>query len=146
MIASGAVGDLLAITARLIACIEREIALLRAMRPQEMQALQIDKAALADAYEAHLRVLRQGESAETAISEPLRRELMGSLGRNDRLTGSEPLRRSLLECVGYLAAAGAPIVGHFLAQNPDHELMRTLLRALPAQQGSWSLVEVAAAA
>lgn len=78
--------------------------------------------------------------------EPLRRELMGSrAGHNSRLTGSEPLRRSLLECVGYLAAAGAPIVGHFLAQNPDHELMRTLLRALPAQQGSWSLVEVAAA-
>ena len=76
-----------------------------------------------------------------------RRELMGSpAGRNGRLTGSEPLRRSLLECVGYLAAAGAPIVGHFLAQNPDHELMRTLLRALPAQQGSWSLVEVAALA
>jgi UDP-3-O-acyl-N-acetylglucosamine deacetylase len=79
--------------------------------------------------------------------EPLRRELARSpAGRNDRLTGSEPLRRSLLECVGYLAAAGAPIVGHFLAQNPDHELMRTLLRALPAQRGSWSLVEVAAAA
>jgi UDP-3-O-[3-hydroxymyristoyl] N-acetylglucosamine deacetylase len=77
--------------------------------------------------------------------EPLRRELMGSAaGRNSRLTGSEPLRRSLLECVGYLAAAGAPIVGHFLAQNPDHELMRTLVRALPCQQGSWSLVEVAA--
>jgi len=77
--------------------------------------------------------------------EPLRRELLGSAaGRNGRLTGSEPLRRSLLECVGYLAAAGAPIIGHFLAQNPDHELMRTLVRALPAQQGSWSLVEVAA--
>ncbi len=78
---------------------------------------------------------------------PLRRELMGSkAGHGGRLTGSEPLRRSLLECVGYLAAAGAPIVGHFLAQNPDHELMRALLRALPAQQGSWSLVEVAAVA
>jgi UDP-3-O-[3-hydroxymyristoyl] N-acetylglucosamine deacetylase len=79
--------------------------------------------------------------------EPLRRELLGSApGVTGRPTGSEPLRRSLLECVGYLAAAGAPIVGHFLAQNPDHELMRTLVRALPAQQRSWSLVEVAAAA
>jgi UDP-3-O-[3-hydroxymyristoyl] N-acetylglucosamine deacetylase len=78
--------------------------------------------------------------------EPLRRELLGSkAGRSARSTGSEPLRRSLLECVGYLAAAGAPIVGHFLAQNPDHELMRALVRALPGQQGSWSLVEVPAA-
>jgi len=79
--------------------------------------------------------------------EPMCRELLGSAaGRNGRMTGSEPLRRSLLECVGYLAAAGAPIVGHFLAQNPDHEIMRTLVRALPAQQGSWSLVEVPAPA
>lgn len=79
--------------------------------------------------------------------ESLRREFMESkAGRNGRLTGSEALRRSLLECVGYLAAAGAPIMGHFLARNPDHELMRTLLRALPAQQGSWSMVEVAAPA
>jgi UDP-3-O-[3-hydroxymyristoyl] N-acetylglucosamine deacetylase len=78
---------------------------------------------------------------------PLRGELMGSrIGGNGRLTGSEPLRRSLLECVGYLAAAGAPIVGHFLAQNPDHELMRRLVHALPGQQGSWSLVEVPASA
>ena len=75
MVTSGSVGDLLAITARLITCIEREITLLRAMRPQELQALQIDKAGLADAYEAHLRVLRQGDGAETAISEQLRREL-----------------------------------------------------------------------
>jgi UDP-3-O-[3-hydroxymyristoyl] N-acetylglucosamine deacetylase len=76
--------------------------------------------------------------------EPLRRELReASAGPGGRRTGSEPLRRSLLECIGYLAAAGAPIVGHFLAQNPDHELMRTLLRALPGQQGSWSRVEVA---
>jgi len=75
MIASGAVGDLLAITARLIACIEREIALLRAMRPHDMQALQIDKAGLADAYEAHLRAMRQGDGPEAAISEQLRHEL-----------------------------------------------------------------------
>ena len=79
--------------------------------------------------------------------EPLRRELMGASAHpNGRSTGSEPLRRSLLECVGYLAAAGAPIVGHFLAQNPDHALMHALLRTLPGQQGSWSRVEVAAAA
>jgi len=78
--------------------------------------------------------------------EPLRRELRGAAaGSNGRTTGSEPLRRSLLVCVGYLAAAGAPIVGHFLAQNPDHELMRALLHALPAQQGSWSRVAVAPA-
>jgi UDP-3-O-[3-hydroxymyristoyl] N-acetylglucosamine deacetylase len=75
--------------------------------------------------------------------EPLRRELREASAGGGRRTGSEPLRRSLLECIGYLAAAGAPIVGHFLAQNPDHALMHALLRALPGQQGSWSRVEVA---
>jgi len=79
--------------------------------------------------------------------EELLRELIRSLAcRNGQPTGSEPLRHALLDCIGYLGAAGAPIVGHFLAQNPDHELMRTLVRALPGQQGSWSLVEVAASA
>jgi UDP-3-O-[3-hydroxymyristoyl] N-acetylglucosamine deacetylase len=79
--------------------------------------------------------------------EPLRRELVGSRADlGGRSTGSEAMRRRLLECVGYLAAAGAPIVGHFLAQNPDHELMRRLVRTLAAQQGSWSLVEAAAPA
>ena len=128
MIASGAVSDLLAITARLIACIKREIALLRAMRPQEMQALQIDKAALADAYEAHLRVLRQGESAETAISEPLRRELAEAterfqtvLAENARaLRAVKEVNERVLEAivaaadeergrpVGYTASGAAP--------------------------------------
>jgi len=77
----------------------------------------------------------------------LRRELCGlAADRNGRQTESEPLRRRLVDCFGYLAAAGAPILGHFLAQNPDHELMRTLVRSLLGQQGSWSLVEAAASA
>jgi UDP-3-O-[3-hydroxymyristoyl] N-acetylglucosamine deacetylase len=79
--------------------------------------------------------------------EMLRRQLAGSLrGRNGRATGTEPLYRSLLDCLGYLSAAGAPIVGHFLAEDPDHELMRTLVRALSVQRGSWALVEVVASA
>lgn len=78
--------------------------------------------------------------------EVLRRELMNSAPDGEvRPTGSEGLRRALLDCVGYLAVAGAPIVGHFLAQNPDHDLMRRLVHAFLGQRGSWSLVEVPAA-
>jgi len=78
--------------------------------------------------------------------EVLRRELMNTaVGGEVRPTGSEGLRRALLDCVGYLAVAGAPIVGHFLAQNPDHDLMRRLVHAFLGQRGSWSLVEVPAA-
>ena len=43
------VRDLLAVTGRLIACMDQEIAMLRAMRPQDIQSLQADKRALADA-------------------------------------------------------------------------------------------------
>ncbi len=79
------------------------------------------------------------------LGEEMLRELIRSLaGDAKQSAGSESLRRMLLECVGYLVAAGAPIVGHFLAQNPDHELMRNLVRALAGQQGSWSLVTVSA--
>ncbi|HKC42571.1 MAG TPA: UDP-3-O-acyl-N-acetylglucosamine deacetylase [Burkholderiales bacterium] len=78
--------------------------------------------------------------------EALRRELMNTAAGGDvRPTGTEALRRALLDCVGYLAVAGAPIVGHFLAQNPDHNLMRRLVHAFLGQRGSWSLVEVPAA-
>jgi UDP-3-O-[3-hydroxymyristoyl] N-acetylglucosamine deacetylase len=76
--------------------------------------------------------------------EAVRRELIGLAA--GRRTESEPLRRRLMDCFGYLAAAGAPILGHFLAQNPDHELMHTLVRSLLGQQRSWSLVEAVASA
>jgi UDP-3-O-[3-hydroxymyristoyl] N-acetylglucosamine deacetylase len=77
------------------------------------------------------------------LGEELLRELIRSLACcNGRSTGSEPLRRALLDCIGYLEAAGAPILGHFLAQNPDPELMHRLVHALAGQRGSWSLVEV----
>lgn len=74
---------------------------------------------------------------------PLRELIRSLANRGGESTGSEPLRHGLLECVGYLAAAGAPIIGHFLAQNPDHDLMRRLVRTLASQQGSWSRIEVA---
>lgn len=58
--------ELLTVTERLVACIEREVELLRAMRPQDLAALQREKTALADAYEGHLRALRAVAAAEAA--------------------------------------------------------------------------------
>jgi hypothetical protein len=48
-------------------------------------------------------------------------------------------------CCSDRAACRTPR-SRFLAQNPDHEFMRRLVRALAGQQGSWSLVEAAASA
>lgn len=73
--------DLLAVTARLIACMEREIALLRAMRPQDMQMLHADKIALAEAYEAHYLALRESRDGDEGIGEALRGELLEATDR-----------------------------------------------------------------
>ena len=69
------VRDLLAVTGRLIACMDQEIAMLRAMRPQDIQSLQADKRALADAYEAHFTALRDGGEGSEAIGADLLKEL-----------------------------------------------------------------------
>lgn len=69
------VHDLLATTARLIACMDKEIKLLRAMRPQDIRDLQADKVALADAYEAHFHALRESRDHGEAVSDVLIAEL-----------------------------------------------------------------------
>ena len=69
------VHDLLATTARLIACMDKEIKLLRAMRPQDIRDLQADKIALADAYEAHFHALRGSRDHDDAVSDVLIAEL-----------------------------------------------------------------------
>jgi hypothetical protein len=69
------VSDLLAITSRLIACMEDEIALLKRMRAQDIGPVQLNKAALADAYEAHLAALRDSDGADESIDSALVQEL-----------------------------------------------------------------------
>jgi hypothetical protein len=67
--------DLLAITSRLIACMEREIELLRAMQPKELRQLQQDKTALADAYRAFVLALKEPDAAAESVNDVLRDEL-----------------------------------------------------------------------
>jgi hypothetical protein len=69
------VSDLLAITSRLIGCMEDEIALLRSMRTQDIGPLQPKKAGLAEAYEAHLGALRTSAEVEERIDSALVHEL-----------------------------------------------------------------------
>lgn len=63
--------ELLAITSRLIACMEHEVDLLRSLKPQELRQLQSDKMALADAYRAFTLALREplaeGESVDAGL-------------------------------------------------------------------------------
>jgi hypothetical protein len=63
--------ELLAITSRLIACMEYEVDLLRSLKPQELRQLQSDKLALADAYRAFTLALREplidGETVDASL-------------------------------------------------------------------------------
>jgi len=69
------VTELLAITSHLIGCMEREIELLRAMRPQDVKAIQADKVALADTYRAFTMALKEPGEDLGAVSTALREEL-----------------------------------------------------------------------
>jgi len=123
------VRDLLAITGQLIACMDKEINLLRAMRPTEIQSLQADKRALADAYEAHFTALRSPEGGGDPISPDLLDELTEATERfqsvlaenaralvvvkdvNDRVLKAivEAVERDRVEAAGYTRGGTAPV-------------------------------------
>lgn len=71
------VSDLLAVTSRLIGCMEQEVALLRSMRPADIGTLQADKSRLADAYEAHIAALRAGNGEDDQLAPELVEALTG---------------------------------------------------------------------
>jgi UDP-3-O-[3-hydroxymyristoyl] N-acetylglucosamine deacetylase len=66
---------------------------------------------------------------------------------DDRVVNAEGLRfedefarHKLLDCLGDLALAEAPIYGHFHAHRPGHRLNNVLLRELFAHKNAWSLL------
>ncbi len=74
-------GDLIAITSRLIDLMGKEIEMLRSMRPQDIGALQKDKVSLALAYERHIQELRDDPSLLATAKPNLKVELKRITGR-----------------------------------------------------------------
>ncbi|MBA4098266.1 MAG: hypothetical protein C0484_16065 [Rhodospirillum sp.] len=72
---SSRMADLLAITSRLISCMEREVELLRAMKPKDLRQLQHDKSTLSDAYRAFVLALKEPDMAADAVTDVLKEEL-----------------------------------------------------------------------
>jgi hypothetical protein len=68
--------ELLAITSRLIACLETEVSLLRSLKPQELRQIQSDKLALADAYRAFTLALREPPAEGETVDEVLCQDLV----------------------------------------------------------------------
>lgn len=78
---SSRMADLLAITSRLIACMEREVELLRTLKPKELRQIQSDKATLADAYRAFVLALKEPDVAADAVTDLLKDELIEATER-----------------------------------------------------------------
>lgn len=75
------VTDLLATTSQLIGCMERELEMLRSLKPAELKQLQMDKVALADAYQAFTMALREPGEDLAAVNQALRDELIEATER-----------------------------------------------------------------
>jgi hypothetical protein len=75
--------DLVAVTARLIELMGREIESLRAMQPREIEAMQADKAALSRAYAALVRDLKAAPDGLAAVEPVVRDELQRLAARFD---------------------------------------------------------------
>ena len=69
------IADLLQITKRLTAVLEREVEILRAMKPAEARALQEEKYALTAAYETQIKAIDGDDGALDGVSSDLRAEL-----------------------------------------------------------------------
>mgnify|MGYP003333014230 CR=1 FL=1 len=53
---------------------------------------------------------------------------------------NEFVRHKMLDCIGDVALAGAPVLGHFFAHKPGHKLNNALIRQLFAQEDAWSYI------
>ncbi len=78
---SSRVTELLAITSRLIGCLQQEMEAIRAMRPEALKQMQVEKIALADTYRAFTLALKEPNDQNQAISAALRDELVEATER-----------------------------------------------------------------
>ena len=109
MNAPNEITDLLKITSRLIGVLEREIEVLRAMQPAELEALQQDKIALSTAYEAQIKSFAGQPEILEAVQPALRAEFEAVIGRfqstlaaNERaLRAARDTSQRVLEAIAY---------------------------------------------
>lgn len=73
--------ELLSITSRLIACLQQEIEAIRAMRPDSLKQMQVEKVALADTYRAFMLALKEPNDETQALSAALKDELVEATER-----------------------------------------------------------------
>lgn len=85
--ASSRAGDLLKVLNRLIEVLGQEIALLRAMKPADMQALQQDKIVLTAAYESMVAEIRSNPGLLEDLDPALKEQVVRAAGRFQEVLG-----------------------------------------------------------
>mgnify|MGYP000190803970 CR=1 FL=1 len=55
--------------------------------------------------------------------------------------GDEPVRHKMLDAVGDLALAGAPIIGRYVGHRAGHAITNALLHALFARPNAYRIVD-----
>ena len=70
----------------------------------------------------------------------------GVLNQDGLRYADEFVRHKVLDCIGDLYLAGAPLIGHFRGARSGHKLNHRLLRALFADSQAWSYVTLGAGA
>ena len=106
--------DMIAITGRLIDLMDKEIEMLRSMRPQEIGALQKDKVSLALAYERHMQELREDPSMLTTAKPRLKAEFKRITGRfqevlNENESALRAVKSVSEKLLNTIASAVAPL-------------------------------------
>ncbi|WP_119168020.1 hypothetical protein [Algihabitans albus] len=100
---TGRVTQFLNVTSRLIDVLEREIKMLRSMKPAEMQQLQHDKIVLAAAYEAAVRGLNADPAELELVAPAIRAELRETTERfHGALAANEQALRAAKEATDRL--------------------------------------------
>lgn len=112
-----AVTELLRTTSRLIGVLEREIDMLRQMKPSEMQALQEEKIVLAAAYESRLKQIAADPSLVDSMTPELKAELTQTTERfQHALVENERVLRAAKHATDSLLDAIVDAVGK---QQPE---------------------------
>jgi hypothetical protein len=107
--------DLLRVSERLTAVMEREIEMIREMDPAEMKALQEQKSGLAAAYEARLRNVKESPSILDMLNDEVRGGLRALTERFAETLSRNAVAKQQRETAGYsprgghAAPSGTPI-------------------------------------
>ncbi|HVM86356.1 MAG TPA: hypothetical protein VMW18_20845 [Candidatus Binatia bacterium] len=81
MTRSTRITELLAITSRLIACLQQEVEFIRSLKPEAVKDMQVEKVALADTYRAFMLALKDPSPESEALTGALKDELVEATER-----------------------------------------------------------------